>query len=740
MNEDRRDSAGAVTDASEPGGEHDVPMRDDDVTRPGSAGTGKKVLPEQLREHGAELLPEVLRNEAATTASDDEDEDPDAGEGPLWQRLAARRFGPGKMRSIFGLVTLALALVLGVFQLYIMVSFAMDARQQRLVHLLLVLAIVFLVVPASKKPWGRSKPMLAVDIIAVGAAVIACVYPVLYAAELARRAGAYTTMDWALGLLLVVLLLEATRRTVGWFMSVLVLGFMFYAWAGPWFPGPFQHSGATIERLSSHVYLGTDGILGFTLGVVVTFVFIFIFFGALLQKTGGGNFFIGLAFVLTGRSPGGPAKGAVVGSALMGSVSGSAIGNVATTGPFTIPMMRKVGYKRHEAAGIEAAASTGGQVLPPIMGAGAFLIAERTGIPYADIVKVSVIPALMYFGSVYLFVDILARKYGIGGMRSEQLPKLKTVLKGGWHFLAPLVLLVVLLLQYVPPGRAGLFAVAAMFVVSMARSASRLNLQDILEVFVIAARNTMPVTVACAIAGVIVGIVGLTGLGLVISEVLVTVFAGNLLLTILMVALASLILGVGLPVTASYVVLIILAGPALESLGLAVIVTHLIVYWYSQDSNVTPPVALAAFVGAGIAAAKPMRSALSAWKFAKGLYFIPLMMAYSALMLTGTMLDTVIAVVTGSIALAGASIALEGYFLRRTQVWERVGLAVAAAMVFVAPEWAGWTQGLFGADVASDVFVWVGSGVCLALVLIQVLTRKIRPAEATPAMKPAIAN
>src|SRR5699024_9173479 len=213
MNEDRRDSAGAVTGASGAGGEPVAAMRDDDATRADDAGTSKKVLPEQLREHGAELLPEVLRSEAATTASDDE-EDPDAGEGPLWHRLAARRFGPGRMRSVFGLVSLALALVLGVFQLYIMISFAMDARQQRLVHLVLVLAIVFLVVPASKKPWGRSKPMLAVDIIAVGGAVVACVYPVLYAAELARRAGAYTTMDWALGLLLVALLLEATRRTV----------------------------------------------------------------------------------------------------------------------------------------------------------------------------------------------------------------------------------------------------------------------------------------------------------------------------------------------------------------------------------------------------------------------------------------------------------------------------------------------------------------------------------------------
>lgn len=676
-------------------------------------------------EHGAELLP-VGMTEGAQQVADEDDDDLEPGEGPLWERLAGRRFDNGPGRKVLALVVLAIALGLGIFQLYITVSHAMDARQQRLAHLVLVLAMVFLVVPPAKRLWARKPVFFAVDLVLVAAAIAACAYPILNQAQLARRAGAYNDTDWMMGLTLALLLLEATRRTVGWFMSALVVAFMFYAWAGPWFPGDFQHRGVTLQRLSTHVYLGTDGILGFTLGVVVTFVFIFILFGALLQKSGGGNFFIGLAFALTGRSRGGPAKGAVVGSALMGSVSGSAIGNVATTGPFTIPMMKKVGYKKHDAAGVEAAASTGGQVLPPIMGAGAFLIAERTGIPYAEIVRVSIIPALMYFASVYLFVDILARKHNIGGMSAAQLPKLKMVMKAGWHFLAPLVLLVVLLLNYMPPARAGLFATLTLLVVAMIRAGSRMNLRDILEVFVIAARNTLPVSVACAVAGIIVGIVGLTGLGLVISDLLVNAFAGNLLLTILMVALASLILGVGLPVTASYVVLIILAGPALEELGLAVIVVHLIVYWYSQDSNVTPPVALAAFVAAGIAGSKPMRSALSAWKFAKGLYLIPLLMAYSALLLTGTWIEVTIATVTGLVALVGAAVALEGFMLRRTTVVERIALAVAALMVFIAPEWSNWAIALFGASVPSEVFVWLGTALCLGLIAIQIVGHRRR--------------
>ncbi len=481
----------------------------------------------------------------------------------------------------------------------------------------------------------------------------------------------------------------------------------------------------TRERIATHAFLGNDGIYGLTLGVVVTFVFVFILFGALLSKTGGGNFFVGLAYVLTGRMVGGPAKGAVLGSALMGSVSGSAIANVVTTGPFTIPLMKRVGYKKHDAAGVEAAASTGGQVLPPIMGAGAFLMAERLGIPYADIVKVAIIPALMYFALMFLFVDILARKHNVGLMKKEDLPSFADVMRAGWHFMAPLILLIVLLLNYVPPTQAGLAACGSLLVVAMLRASSRLSLKDFLEVFVMAARSTLPVSVACAVAGIIVGMVGLTGLGLVFSDVLVNAFAGSLFMTLVMVALASLIMGIGLPVTASYVVLVILAGPALEQLGLALIVAHMIVYWLSQDSNVTPPVAFAAFAAAGIADSKPMRSGVSAWKFAKGLYLIPLLMAYSALMeVDGPILDLVIAIATGSVALAAGAMAIEGFFLRRTLLGERIALGLSAALVLIAPEWSGWTQSLLSVHVPSDWFVLAGTAACTVLITLQVINHR----------------
>lgn len=644
---------------------------------------------------------------------------------PLWRRVAAERWGEGRTATAVGVAVLVLASALTLFQLYIALRAGFDARQQRLIHLMFVMALVFLVKPVLPGRAGRSLPALVLDLALVAATVVVSLYPMVYQAELASRAGAYTDTDWIMGLAAIVLLLEATRRSVGMIMVVMVLLFVFYTWIGPLIPGQFGHSGATIQRIATHSYLG-DGIYGLTLGVVVTFVFVFILFGALLSKTGGGNFFVGLAYVLTGRMVGGPAKGAVLGSALMGSVSGSAIANVVSTGPFTIPLMKKVGYRGHDAAGVEAAASTGGQILPPIMGAGAFIMAERTGVPYADIVKVAVIPALMYFGVMFLFVDILARKHGVGLAKDSDLPTLGAVMRAGWHFLAPLLLLIVLLLNYVPPTQAGLYACGALLLVAMLRAGSRLSPRDFLEVFVLAARNTMPVSVACAVAGVIVGMVGLTGLGLVLSNVLVTAFAGSLLLTLLMVALTSLVMGIGLPVTASYVVLAVLAVPALEELGLAVIVAHMIVYWYSQDSNVTPPVAFAAFAAAGIANSSPMRAGLSAWKFAKGLYLIPMLMAYTALMaVEGPLTDLGLAVVTGCVALAASAIALEGHFLGRTALGERLAFAVASALVMVAPEWdrlVGWA---LGASPGAGWITLVGSVSAVALLVVHVVRHRL---------------
>ncbi|WP_216852944.1 TRAP transporter permease [Phytoactinopolyspora halotolerans] len=623
------------------------------------------------------------------------------GPDPLWRQLAAARWGEGRSGLVAGVALLLISLGLGGFQIYTAISLELDAYLQRVLHLMFILVLVFLIRPAGQGSWARRWPMAVVDLSLCVAAVTVSVYPVVYFDEIVTRFGAPTDLDLAMGTVAIVLLLEACRRAIGLFMAVLVFSFMLYAWTGPFMPGDLYHDGYTFQRIVYHSYLSQEGIFGLALGVAATFVFMFILFGAMLQKTGGGAFFIDIAYVLTGRYRGGPAKGAVVGSAMMGSVSGSAIANTVTTGAFTIPLMKKVGYKPHEAGGVEAAASTGGQLLPPIMGAGAFVMAEYIGVPYTEIVKVAIIPALMYFAVVFLFVDILARKHGIEGLPKESLPRLKAVLTGGFHFLVPFVLLVYLLTQYVTPLLAGLYATTALFVVAMLRAGSRLNAKDLAEVFMLAAKNAVGVSVATAAAGIVVGMVGLTALGLKFSSLVVSVGGGHLLPTLLMVALASLVLGMGLPVTASYIVLIVLAGPALLEFGLPVIVVHMIVYWYSQDSNVTPPVALAGFAASGIAGSPPMRTGVAAWKFAKGLYLIPLLMAYSPLLLNGSVTEIVAAVVTGLIGLLTFAVAIEGYWLRPTTLLERLA-AVAATGLLLAP--SGLTDAV-GAVLAAVVVI-----------------------------------
>ncbi|MBB6170556.1 TRAP transporter 4TM/12TM fusion protein [Nocardiopsis mwathae] len=639
------------------------------------------------------------------------------GGPPLWRSLAERRWGQGAAAGAMGAVVLGLALLLGGYQIYTALAAGLDAYLQRVLHLMFVLVLVFLVYPAAKGLWGRSLPMAAADLLCAVLAVVVGLYPVLFYDDIVSRTGAPSGTDLLMGVVAILLLLEACRRVIGLFMSVLAVAFLAYAWLGPLLPEAVAHRGYTYQRIVYHTYLFQEGVYGLALGVAATFVFIFILFGAMLLKTGGGDFFIGLAYCVTGRYAGGPAKGAVVGSAMMGSVSGSAIANTVTTGAFTIPLMRRAGYRRHEAAGVEAAASTGGQLLPPIMGAGAFVMAELAQVPYVEILKVAIIPALMYFGVLFLFVHILARKHGIGGLPPDRLPRLRAVLVDGFHFLAPLLLLVTLLLMYVTPLRAGLYATAALFLVAMVRAGSRLGVRDLAEVFVIAARNTLGVSVATAVAGIIVGVVGLTGLGLKLSALMLGAADGRLLLTLVMVAVASLVLGLGLPVTASYIVLIVLAGPALIELGLPLIVAHMIVYWYSQDSNVTPPVALAAFSAAGIAGSDPMRTGLAAWKFAKGIYLIPLLMAYSPLLLNGTPTEIALAVATGSVALAAAAVALEGFGVRRTLPAERLALVAACVLVLVP----GLPTDLAGTALAAAV---------LATQLL--LRREERPVLSTP--------
>ncbi|WP_447529661.1 TRAP transporter permease [Vreelandella sp. TE19] len=612
------------------------------------------------------------------------------------------------------------AVALSLFQLYSAGIQPLGLFYQRSIHLALIMLLAFLMFPVFGPTRARGVLGWALDAIFFAGALITGGYLVFFLDEIINRAGFWNQTDITVAIIATVTVLEASRRAVGFGMTIIGLIAIVYALAGPrgelawlgdWLPGILSHRGYTLDRVAGQLYLGQEGIFGLPLGVAATYIFIFVLFGAFLESTGAGRFFIDMAYAATGRQRGGPAKAAVLASAGMGSISGSAIANVVTTGAFTIPLMKKLGYQPKQAGGIEAAASTGGQIMPPLMGAGAFLIAEYTNTPYLDIVKISILPAIMYFATVYLFVHIIALKQGMQGMPRSELPKMRQVMKDGWHFLLPLAVLVWLLVMNLSPMRVGYYAVVTMVAVAVIRYALWYffvapgqghpvtfertknvvwaGLVKLVEGLELGARNAVAVSMACAVAGIIVGVVGLTGLGLKFSSMMLAFSGGNLVLALVMVLLASLVLGMGLPVTASYIVLIVLVGPALTSeFGVPLLIAHLVVFWYSQDSNVTPPIALAGFAGAAIAGSKPMETGFQAWKFAKGLYLIPLFMVFNPeIIVGGPVLVVVWNAVIAIFALCAFAASLEGYLFTRMSWLPRLAIGAAIFGVFYPSLW-----------------------------------------------------
>jgi TRAP transporter 4TM/12TM fusion protein len=628
-------------------------------------------------------------------------------------------------RPVLWLIT-AVAVSLSLFQLYTAGVQPLGLFYQRPAHLAFVLVLAFLIFPV----FGQTRPRGLLGWIIDGALLVAGFLSGFYIIwnldAIIARAGWWTQMDIAVGIICTLAVLEASRRAVGLGMTIIGAIAIAYALAGPrgalpglgdWMPGVLSHRGANTDRLVGQLYLGQEGIFGLPLGVAATFVFMFVLFGAFLEKTGAGKFFIDLAFAATGRKPGGPAKAAVIASAGMGSISGSAIANVVTTGAFTIPLMKKLGYKPKQAGGIEAAASTGGQITPPLMGAGAFLISEYTRVPYIEIVMVSIFPAILYLGTVYLFVHLVAMKQGMRGMSAAELPLVRQVLKAGWQFIVPLVLLVWLLVNNISPMRVGFWAIISVIAVAGLRGAWVLyadgpltgarvwasvmrGVRMVFESLELGARNAVSVSIACAVAGIIVGVVGLTGLGLKFSSMMISLSGGNIVIALGLVLIASLVLGLGLPVTASYIVLIVLVGPALHNeFGIPLLIAHLVVFWYSQDSNVTPPVALAGFAGAAVAGAKPMETSMQAWKYAKGLYLIPLFMVFNPEIIYGGPLPVVLWTgATAILGLAAFASAIEGWLFARLDAVSRLVMLPAIVGLF-------WPD--FGVELASALVIAV---------------------------------
>ncbi|ERL04327.1 TRAP transporter, 4TM/12TM fusion protein [Mitsuokella sp. oral taxon 131 str. W9106] len=583
--------------------------------------------------------------------------------------------------GVMAKIVTALAIAFSVFQLYTAIFGVLDAQLQRAVHLGFGLCLVFLLYP-TRKSWSRHK-LHPLDLVLAILGAAAPAYIVIAYQSLVLRSGLVSGTDLVIGTAGIVLVIEAARRVVGLPMVCVVLAFLLYAFVGPYMPGVLAHRGLTLSQLVGHLYFTTEGVFGIPLGVSSTFIFLFILFGAYLESTGLGKFFIDLANSIAGWASGGPAKVAVLSSGLMGTVSGSSVANVVGTGSLTIPMMKKLGYHKNFAGAVEAAASTGGQLMPPVMGAAAFLMAEFVGVPYIEIVKAAVIPALLYFAGVWLGVHFEAKRENLKGIPRSELPKLSTILKERGHLALPLIVIVYLLVAGYTPMRAALFAIILSILCSMIRKSTRMKPLEIVMGLERGARGVLSVLVACAAAGIVIGVVTKTGVGLKLASGLLDLSGGMLLPTMFFTMITAIILGMGVPTTANYVITSTIAAPAIIQMGVPVLCAHMFVFYFGIIADVTPPVALAAFAGAGIAGGNPLRTGINASKLAIAAFIIPYMFVLSPnlLMIDATALNLIMTTVTALVGMIALSSALIGFLADKATRIERIVLIIAGLLL-----------------------------------------------------------
>lgn len=599
-----------------------------------------------------------------------------------------------KLRKLSGKVALFItivAILMSAFHLFTAWHGTLLAMKQRSLHLIFAFTLGFALYPGFKKS-SKDKIDIA-DWLLIILSVGVWGYIFFNVEAIALKGGQMSTTDMVLGVLAVLLTLEVTRRVVGPELPIVTIVFLLFAYFGRHMPGIFAHRGFNVTRIVSHMYMTTEGIMGTPLGVSSTFVFMFILFGSFLDKTGVGEFFIDFAYALTGSTRSGPAMTSVLSSGLMGSISGSSVANTVTTGAFTIPLMKSVGYKPHYAGAVEATASTGGQIMPPVMGAAAFIMADFTGFPYISIVKAAIIPAVLYYIAVGTMVHLEACKLGLKGMPRESLPKVSNILRKQGYLTLPLIAIIFMLVKQYPPTMAALtgiiIGVIVAMTVSLIKKDNSFTPKDILGAMEAGAKGAVGVACACACAGMIVGVVTLTGFGLKIAEVIVQIAQGRLIPTLLLTMISSIILGMGLPTTAKYIVLATMAVPAITKLGVNLMSAHLFILYFGVVADVTPPVALAAYAGAGIAGANSMKTGFQAFKLAIGAFIIPYIFVINPHLImidsiAGTTvnwlpitaaLPTIATALIGTVCLAGT---VESYLFGNLRIWQRIILLLAA--------------------------------------------------------------
>lgn len=607
-----------------------------------------------------------------------------------------------EMKGFWNILINAICIVFAIFQLYTAAFGILDAHLQRAIHLAFGFLLIFLLYPA-RKSWSRTS-MHPLDVLFALVGAASALYIVVNYQELVFRAGMNNETDFIVGVVGTLMVFEAARRVVGWPMITVAFVFIAYAFFGPYIPGIMAHRGVQVQELFDHLFFTTEGIFGTPMGVSSTFIYLFILFGSYLEATGLGKFFIDLANAVAGWAAGGPAKVAVLSSGLMGTVSGSSVGNVAGTGAFTIPMMKKLGYRPAFAGAVEAAASTGGQLMPPVMGAAAFLMAEFVGVPYFDVVKAAVIPALLYYIGVWLGVHYEAKKYGLKGTPREELPKFGPLFMEKGHLAIPLAVIVYLLVSGYTPMRAALAAIALSIICACLRKSTRIGLKEIVNGLIDGSKGVLGVLIACATAGIIIGVVTKTGVGLKVATALLDLSGGQLLPAMFFTMITSLILGMGVPTTANYVITSTIAAPALVQMDVPVLAAHMFAFYFGIVADVTPPVALAAYAGAGIAGANPMRCGVIAAKLAIAAFIVPyiFVLAPELLMINATTLTIAYSALTAIIGMWGVSMAMIGFCQNALNSLQRV-LFMAGGICMIIP---GHITDIIGVVCLIAAFMW----------------------------------
>ncbi len=593
------------------------------------------------------------------------------------------RFRRLSRNSTPGMIVFLACVGLALFHLYTAWTGPLVTLMHRAVHTTIVMALIFLLYPMTKNSDKRKPSVL--DWFFAALSLMTGIYIVLNYSELVTRAGMPTTPDIAMGFVIVLLVLEAGRRIAGKEIAILAIIFMAYAYFGPMLPGFISHRGYSLPDIAEYMYLTTEGIFGIAIGVSSTYIFLFVLFGAFLSKSGMGQFFNDLAMAIAGSGKGGPAKVAVVSSGLLGSINGSAVANVVTTGAFTIPLMKKIGYEPEFAGAVEATASCGGQILPPVMGATAFIMAEYLGLPYIKIAAVAIVPALLYYLGVITIIHLRASKNGLVGLPKEELPKVSHVMKERGHLLIPLVGLLYLLIKGYTPIYAAFYSILMTIGASALRKETRMSIKDIIDALEEGARTALGVAMACATVGLIIGVATLTGFGLKLAGAILFLGKGNLFATLVLTMIACIVLGMGLPSIPAYIITATMAAPALAKMGIPPLVSHMFVFYFGMLANLTPPVALAAFAGAGIAGGNTTKTGIQAVKIALAGFVVPYIFAYnnSLLLIDTTFVEASVVIVTAVIGVFALGVGVEGYLFRVTNLITRLLFFVSALALII---------------------------------------------------------